>query len=132
MITFPGYTKKYCLNNDELNPISAYFTATTVFDDFEIYGGTLSDEIDPSVPTKTDQTDATISDEVNGDTSDEVNGDISDETDRDKSHQINQKKGFWTTKNIIAIVLSTVAVIISVLIVAIIIRYRQSRHSLEA
>ncbi|KII64059.1 hypothetical protein RF11_09893 [Thelohanellus kitauei] len=100
VITFQGYTKKYCFNKDELDPISDYFTSTTVVENFERYGGTLSDEIDPSVPIKPDQ--------------------------------INDKKGFWTTKNIIATVVSSVAVIISVLIVAIIIRYRISRHSIEA
>ncbi|KII70734.1 hypothetical protein RF11_06015 [Thelohanellus kitauei] len=119
----------YCFNKEVLNPITAYFTGTTVVEDFERYGGTLSDEIDHSVPIKTDQNDGNISDEVNGDTSDEVNGNISDETDRDKSDQINQKKGFWTTKNIIATVVSTVAVLISVLLVAFILRYRKSTHS---
>ncbi|KII70737.1 hypothetical protein RF11_06018 [Thelohanellus kitauei] len=132
IITFPGYTKKYSFNNERLTNISAYFTGTTVVEDFERYGGTLSDEMDPSVPVKTDKTEGDTSDEmkgdtsdeVNGDTTDQINGDFSDETDRDKSDQIKEKKVFWTTKTILAIVLSTVAFTISVLVIALIIRYR--------
>ncbi|KII70733.1 hypothetical protein RF11_06014 [Thelohanellus kitauei] len=148
IITFPGYTKKYCFHNDELDPISAYFTGTTLFDDFEIYGGTLSNESDPSVPIQIDKTDGDISDEMDGDTSNETNGDISakkngdasdemkgdtsDEVNADLSDQINQKKGFWTTKNILVIVLSFVAVVFSILLAAIILRYRKSQRSTNA
>ncbi|KII64060.1 hypothetical protein RF11_09894 [Thelohanellus kitauei] len=129
IITFPGYTKKFCFNYERLSAISVYFTGTMVVDDFGIFGGTYSNESDPSVPIKTDQKDGDVFDELKGDTTHEIDRDTSDDTNRDKSDQINPKKGFWTSKNIVVMVVSFVTIILSVLIIIITLRFRKSTNS---
>ncbi|KII66213.1 hypothetical protein RF11_15279 [Thelohanellus kitauei] len=150
IITFPEYSRKCTLKRKPSDVAAGDIYTNTVYDDLTPYGGSCIDEVDPAIALKlaemekdkseetdgnnSDATDGDISEQTDGDKSDQTDGDesdqkaedITDQTDGDISDQTNEKKGFWTTRNILAIVLPIVAVIICVVIFAIILRYHKS------
>ncbi|KII62853.1 hypothetical protein RF11_09402 [Thelohanellus kitauei] len=101
------------------NFIYCDINSTIVIDDFSTYGGIYSKESDPSVPLKDDErpddnlNDRPVDDNI------EILVDVQDE--------IEHKKGFWTTKKLLVLIISLMVFVISVIIFFIYNRCRQSR-----
>ncbi|KII66212.1 hypothetical protein RF11_15278 [Thelohanellus kitauei] len=132
IITFPEYSRKCTFKRLRTDVAVGNIFTDTVYDDLTPYGGSCIDEVDPALALKLIEMEKDKTEQTDGDKLDQTDDHKSDHTDGDISDQINEKKGFWTTRSVLAIVLPIVAVIICVVILAIILRDHKSKQSIKA
>ncbi|KII65116.1 hypothetical protein RF11_08413 [Thelohanellus kitauei] len=120
LVTFRGYTQKMVIESNE-NYILCDLTSTIVIDDFSIYGGSYSNESDPSVPLKDDEKPDDNQNDRPVDDHNEILVDVQED--------IEHNKKFWTKNKFLVLILSLMAIIITVIIFFIYNRCRQSRSN---